>query len=141
MKKKTNIKCLNIRGLALSSSKAKVSIIEDILENDSSIGIFLSETWLEELIYDAEIQINNFNIHRSDRSIRQRGGAALYLRKELNCKTFSAFSNSVVETLIAMCKKFYTVFICVYRPSATKDKEWANAIEQLNEQIEFGAIK
>ena len=44
----TNIKCLNIRGLALSSNKAKVSTIENILENDNSIGNFLSETWLDD---------------------------------------------------------------------------------------------
>ena len=87
------MKCLNVRGLALTSSKAKVNIIEDSLEMDNSIGIFLTETWLDESIYDAEIQMNNFNIHRSDRKSRQRGGAAIYLRKELNSKTFSIFSN------------------------------------------------
>ena len=56
------MKCLNVRGLALTSSKAKVNIIEDSLEMDNSIGIFLTETWLDESIYDAEIQMNNINI-------------------------------------------------------------------------------
>ena len=95
-----------------------------MLENDSSIGIFLSETWLEESIYDADIQMDNFNIYRSDRIIRQGGLVALYLRKELNSKIFSAFSNSVVETLIVLCKKLNTILICVYRPPSTKDEEW-----------------
>ena len=127
----TNIKCLNIRGLVLSSNKTKVSTIENTLENDNSIGIFLTETWLDDSIFDAEISMENFNIYRSDRNIRQRGGAAIYLRKELNCKIFSSFSNSVVETVIVMCKDMNTLFICIYRPPATNNDEWTEAIELL----------
>ena len=73
----TNIKCLNVRGLALISNKVKVNLIEDLLEYDNSIGIILSETWLDESICNAEIQMENFMLYRSDRSNRQRGGVAL----------------------------------------------------------------
>ena len=119
------MKCLNIRGLALISNKVKVNLIEDLLENDNSIGIILSETWLDDTICNAEIQMESFELYRSDRCVRQRGGVALYLRKELNGKLFSDFSNSVVETLIVTCKKLNTIFICIYRPPSTKNDEWA----------------
>ena len=131
----TNIKCLNVRGLALISNKVKVNLIEDLLEHDNSIGIILSETWLDESICNAEIQMENFMLFRSDRSNRQRGGVALYLRKELNAKLVSAFSNSVVETLIVTCKKLNTIFISIYRPPSTKSDEWSQALEKLNDEI------
>ena len=128
---------MNIRGLALISSKAKVSILEDTLEKDNSIGIMLTETWLSDEISDAEIQMENFEIFRSDRISRQRGGAAIYLRKELHSKVFNAFSNSVVETLIVTCKTLKIVFVCAYRPPSTKNEEWTQAINNLNNQIEM----
>ena len=79
--------------------------------------------------------MENFVIYRSDRCVRQRGGVALYLRKELNAKLYSTFSNSVVETLIVTCKKLNTIFICIYRPLSTKNDEWSQALDKLNEQI------
>ena len=70
------------------SNKVKVDTIEDSLEIDNSIGIIISETWLDDSISDAEIQMSNFEIFRSDRLGRQRGGVALYLRKNLNGRIF-----------------------------------------------------
>ena len=77
----SSLKCLNVRGLALVSNKGKVDTIEDSLEIDNSIGIIISETWLDNSISDAEVQMSNFEIFRSDKIGRQRGGLALYLRK------------------------------------------------------------
>ena len=67
------------------SNRNKVSLLSDKLSLNNSIGIALIETWLSEDISDAEIQIENFDIFKTDRVNCARGGAALYLRSDLNC--------------------------------------------------------
>ena len=106
-----------------------------MLEN--SIGIALTETWLSEDIKDAEITIENFDIFRADRVNRSRGGAALYLRSDLNCKMVNNFSNSVVETVIVKCKKLDMIFISVYRPPNTKVCEWNQAVDFIISTVEL----
>ena len=108
--------------MALISNRVKVSTLEDILEAENSIGICLTETWLDDTVSDGEIQMENFEIFRSDRKVRQRGGVALYLRKELHGKSVYCFSNSVVEALIVKVRKIRTLFLCMYRPPSTSNK-------------------
>ena len=104
---------------------------------ENSIGIFLCETWLDNTISDAEIQMNDYEIFRADRESRSRGGSAIYLRKELQCKKDFSFSNSVVEIVMVKCRKLKSLFICVYRPPSTVNNEWSQAIEALDEAIEL----
>ena len=79
------------------SNRVNVITLEDMLETENSIGICLTETWLDDLVCDGEIQMKNFEIFRSDRSVRQRGGVALYLRKELYGKSIFRYSNKIGE--------------------------------------------
>ena len=64
----------------------------------------LSETWLNENVTNAEIQMQDYEIFRADRLSRARGGAAIYVRKDLQCKQIFNFSNTVVEAVILKCK-------------------------------------
>ena len=45
-----------------------------------------------------------------------------------------------MESLIVMCKKFKTIFVCVYRPPSTKDEEWNQAVDNLNEYIDMAEL-
>ena len=81
-------------------SRTKVSIYCDKLTLDNSIGIFPTETWLDENISDTEIQIKNYNCFRSDRIGQSRGGTTIYLGTELSCKVITCFSNSGVEVWV-----------------------------------------
>ena len=132
---RSTMQCLNIRGLALVSNRVKVQTLEDSLELENSIGIFLTETWLNDSVLDAEIQMEKYDIHRSDRSSRTRGGVAMYVRKELQCKKVFSYSNSVVETMIVKCKKLKSLLICVYRPPSTSNSDLSEALEALDEAI------
>ena len=87
----------NIRGLLVKKDRNKVSQISDISNINNGIGAVITESWLNSEILDAEVQINGFNIFRSDRIGRIRGGVAVYMRKELHCKQILSFSNGVVE--------------------------------------------
>ena len=108
-----------------------------MLETENSIGICLTETWLDDSVCDGEIQMKNFEIFRSDRSVRQRGGAALYLRKELYGKSIFKFSNSVVEALIVKVRKLRSLVVCIYRPPSTSNDKWSNALSSINDAIEL----
>ena len=108
-----------------------------MLETENSIGICLTKTWLDDLVCDGEIQIKNFEIFRSDRSVRQRGGVALYLRKELYGKSIFRYSNTVVEALIVKVRKLRSLVVCIYRPPSTSNEEWSNALSSINDYIEL----
>ena len=79
-----------------------------MLEIKKSYCIFLTETWLNKDIEDAEILIEGYTIFRSDRIDRTRGGAAIYIKNELCPKKAATFSNSIVEYVIVKCSKLDT---------------------------------
>ena len=81
---------------------------------DHSIGLFVTEAWLHQDIFDAEVQINDYCLFRSDRMGRSRGGVAAYLRTDLGCITAYESCNSYVETLLIKCKKLETLFGVIY---------------------------
>ena len=125
----------NIRGLLLKSNRSKPSILSDYLSMNNGLGLSICETWLDGGINDAEIQIENYTIFRSDRNNRERGGVASYVRNDLKCVKSFSYSNSVVEALIVKCKMLDTLFIIIYRPPDTKDEEWKDALTKIDESI------
>ena len=126
---------MNIRGLSLKCHRTKVSELSDKMSINNSIGMALTETWLKPEILDAEIHIPGYNIFRSDRIKRIRGGAALYLKEDLNAKKFYEFSNDAVEFLVVKCQKLDTLFVVIYRPPDTLSNEWNQALTSLEEAI------
>ena len=72
---------------------------------------------------DAEVLIDSFTIYRSDRKVRQREGAAIYLRNDHNGKLAFSFSNSVIEYVIVKVKKLYAIIIAIYRPPDNTNEE------------------
>ena len=99
------LNCLNVRGLQLVSNKNKHLQIGDLLKERNSLGILLTETWLNSDTLDAELLIEGFTLFRGDREGRVRGGSAIYLLNELHSKLESAYSNSVVDYVIVKVKK------------------------------------
>ena len=65
---------MNIRGLKLTSDRSKPEHLADIMNIENSIGIGLTETWLNPNILDAEVMIDGFTLFRCDRLQRNRGG-------------------------------------------------------------------
>ena len=109
----------------------------DSLNRDNSIGVFLSETWLNDGILDAEVTLEGFNLFRGDREGRARGGSALYLREYLNGRKAKSFSNGVVEYVIVTSKVLEAIFISIYRPPDTSYNEWNNAVSSLMEEVDL----
>ena len=98
-------------------------MLRDTLISDNSIGIFITETWLNQDILDAEVYLDGYNLFRGDRVGRQRGGTAIYLKENLNGRFTRAFSNGVVDFVVATSKVLDSVFVSLYRPPDTKIQE------------------
>ena len=112
-------------------------MLKDSLDCDNSIGVFLTETWLSQDILDAEVTLEGFNLFRGDRVGHSRGGAAIYLKEKLNGRFSKAFSNGVVDCVVATSKVLDSVFVSLYRPPDTKLQEWKCALETLSSEIEL----
>ena len=73
------IHCINIFGLLLQSNRSKSTILGDMLVRDNSLITFVTETWLDNTVEDAEILIPGFTVYRGDRVGRKRGGSICHL--------------------------------------------------------------
>ena len=65
-----------MRGLLLAKDSSKVTQLKDLALENKAVALVLTETWLTDSVSDAEIQIQNYVLYRSDRSERCKGGSA-----------------------------------------------------------------
>ena len=60
--------------------------LEDIVKQISKTNclpfIALDESWLKSLVHDAQLCMEDYNIHRCDRSTRVGGGVLLYTHRD-----------------------------------------------------------
>ena len=112
-------------------------MLRDILTSNNSAGVFLTETWLNDGILDAEVTMDGYNLFRGDREGRARGGSALYLREYLNGRKCKSFSNGVVDYVVVTSKVMDAVFVSIYRPPDTSFMEWNHAVSSLMEEIDL----
>ena len=68
---------LNIRSLL-----PKLDELRILARNTRAACICITETWLNNTVFDSEIQIAGYDIRREDRS-RHGGGVCIYIRSDL----------------------------------------------------------
>ena len=73
-----------------------------------------------------------FSLFRSDRTGRQGGGVALYLKEGLTGELLSKFDNSVCQLLVVKIHQHDHVVAVMYRPPDTKLAEFAEVLESLD---------
>ena len=86
--------------------------------------IALTETWLQPHISDAQVQIENFSILRSDRINRMGGGVSLYSHINYPVTSTRKFDDGICEGLFT---KFPTVKMCIfvlYRPPSARKESF-----------------
>ena len=86
---------LNICSLTKTRNgiKANLALEADLFTNDIDICI-VSETHLKRIVPDSVVAISNYTIHRRDRNWfdndkREKGGVAIYVRKNVKVKSVS----------------------------------------------------
>ena len=92
---------LNVAHLLKCSTQDRsgIDFLSDIVQKNC-LFIGLTETHLSETISDNKLNIDSYNIVRSDRLHRSGGGICQYINSSVQCKTCVAYSNSVCELLI-----------------------------------------
>lgn len=101
-------------------------------QTEKAVIISLTETHLKEDINDAEVQIPNYQLFRTDRQAdRKKGGVATYVSNFLAAQTDILFSesNSYVELQMLYIRYLNMVYINIYRPP---DCPTIKFIEQFN---------
>ena len=109
---------INIEGLCSKSRQYKVKMTGEIMKNSGTVIAALTETHLNEEILDAEVAICGYQVFRSDRVGRIRGGVALYVKDEFasDVAVLLSGSDGSVEYIVLHLKRAKIVVGCIYRP-------------------------
>ena len=138
----------NVQGLVPKTVISKVPFISDMLHENNSLFINLTETWLGQH-NEAELQINGYKIFKSNRNLKGRsskgrlsGGVASYLRNDFAVmfESILQFSNGVVEAQCLYSKKMHLAIVNLYRQPDNKIhrstcKEFHQAIKKVSDTI------
>ena len=106
----------NIRGLLPLNNSTKVQYISDLIKSENLFMICLTESHLNPMIANSEIQINDWDIIRADRMGRIGGGVICYLRKDVTPTYVKSFCNSYCESTVFYVPEVNMACITVYRP-------------------------
>ncbi len=87
---------------------------------DSKIDILIiSEVWLDDIITDSQVKVDDYTIEINDRN-RHGGGVAIYIKHDLNY-TLRDDLNKDIECLWLQCKlfsDFLMLLCCLYHPTS-----------------------
>ena len=125
---------LNIEGLdpsASSSLRWKVPYLESLVTQsvESYAFISISETWLKPHVTDAQLHIEGFNIYRSDRINRERGGCCLYVQEKYSVSDHFKYDDNFCEVIACSMESSKTWIFSVYRPGNTPHSKFNDALE------------
>ena len=88
----------------------------DLAREHGALFITLQESHLHTGVLDAEINIPEYNSHRTDRTCRKNGGVITYIRKDIAVKKELSHSNSFCEISAQNIPKMRLCLINIYRP-------------------------
>ena len=127
----------NIRGMDPSINSRchyKVPYLRTYLEleNTDYLAIAITETWLRSYIEDSQISLPNYQQpFRSERSQRGRGGALLYIKKELPITKVDCFNDEVCQAVICLSPPTKLVIGCVYKPPDASQQSFTAVLKFL----------
>ncbi|XP_076045726.1 uncharacterized protein LOC143027968 [Oratosquilla oratoria] len=123
----------NIQGLYPKSNQSKVPYLGDLAKIEDFMIIALTETHLSVDVRDAEIQLENYTIYRTDRKNRSHGGTIIYLRDDItpNAKLILSYTDDQVQLQALHIQKLNMVVINCYRPPACSLTNFENSISEL----------
>ena len=100
------------------NQRDKIKYLEETIHtSDTHIPLaVILESHLSEGILDAEVDIKDYNLHRSDRKTRKCGGAAIYVHNSIQIDNIEKYSDTVCEAVMLYSKTLNQVIIGVYRP-------------------------
>ena len=89
-----------------------------LARNTRAACICMTETWLDESVFDSEVQIDSYVLRRQDRN-RHGGVVCIYIRSDLSFNPRNDLSHDEIEaTWIELLRPKTKPILCgvVYRP-------------------------
>ena len=111
---------INIAGInpTVVNQKHKVKYLEETIKSSSNFipMLVITETHINSNIYDAEVNIDDYNVFRSDRKDRKGGGVAVYIHHTITINNVETYSDTVCEAVLLHSKHLNQVIVGMYRP-------------------------
>ena len=138
MARPTSIQVLNVRGLANNFEprnirRGKIEFLKDILTQQNSLFIGLTETWINQDHNDAEICPDGYELIRQDREGRECGGVALLVHDDFTAEPLLRFSNDGCEVLVVKILQLNHICSIVYRPPSTPYGKFKEVLDKIND--------
>ena len=134
--KYSSIVLLNIQSFnpgSWSQCRWKVHELRDYIDDERRKNHFipflaLTETWLNPAIRSAQINIQNYNVSRSDRTDRGGGGVLLYNHTSIPLSESKQYDDGVCQVLFCQfLTEKLNVFV-FYRPPTADDEKFAGSL-------------
>ena len=131
---------LNVQGINPKVQKQKIklkTISEIVTAYGHKIPFFiLTETHLKDYIFDAELNIPEYNLLRADRAIRKNGGVAIYSHHSFSLDDTDTFTNKCCEAAMAFNKENNLVIVAAYKPPDASVKELQELLRKIKSFME-----
>ena len=130
------IRFMNIQGIhpGIKNKKWKIPALSEELKSDEKYTPFLVfiETHLNSDILDAEVQLHDYNIYRSDRVKRKQGGAMIYSHKDIIIDDTDIYSNEYCSVIIVYSKQLNILLSACYRPPNAPETSFKKCLDLVN---------
>ena len=122
------------------SNRTKVAYLSELATSDNALFVALQETHLSSDISSAEVQMEGFTLHRSDREGgRTHGGVALYIRDHLTTRELLKYSNNCVESQVIEVPELELVLVNIYRPPNSPKQLFLETLDKCQEALDSQA--
>ena len=136
----TSIMLLNIQGFTPDANSVqywKRDYLSNYILNSNLFYplIALTETWIDPHHEDAQIHMKNYNILRSDRLNRERGGALLYVHETIIVTCTETYDDGICQAILFKSSPIKLLVACIYKPCDASDISFINLLAFLQEHI------
>ena len=122
----------NIRRLITNNKKNKIHFFDEYTKQEKVIIMNFTETWMDEkMVGDPEIK--GYKLYRGDRSHREGGGTAIYIKEEFEAQKIAELSTNEVEMVAVFIEKLNILNVVIYRPPCSQGKNFLEILKTVKE--------
>ena len=86
-------------------------------------------------IEDSEVKITNYDIIRTDRTDRTKGGCCIFLKEKFKKEILISRSNDCVEVLAIKIENPNVILVAIYRPPNSKTEKFEDMIKEIRNTL------
>ena len=98
--------------------------------------IAITETWLDSYISDAQINLNSYEVIRSDRKSRMGGGVLLYVNQKFPVSHTDTYDDGICQALSCVLTSEKLILLVFYRPPNASPISFSNGLSFVKSKID-----